>query len=177
MREMRDTSRVRTIGRSLDERLSFHELYESQAWKQLLEESRTKLSVLKESAEDLNSSKEFSQVVHFVQDEEIDEEVIMLRFRDYLVANGDTPEMSNIPIPGLMLEEFLNAFGPLEPSFWRKLPLTTIEHVIDGEIPISFGLSNQLSKAFGTRCGFWRDMQTEYDRWESGSILCKDSDA
>jgi plasmid maintenance system antidote protein VapI len=174
---MREGSRVRTVGRSLYERLSFHELYESQAWKQILEESRPNLSVLRESAQDLNSSSEFSQAVRFVQDGEIDEGVIMSRFRDYLLINGDPPRAFNIPLPGLVLREFLNAFGALELSFWRKLPLRTIERVIDGEIPISFGLSNQLSQAFGTRSGFWRDMQTEYDRRESGSIGCTDSDS
>jgi len=99
----------------------------------------------------------------------------MARFRDYLAVHSDSSQETNIPIPGLVLEEFLNAFGPLEPSFWRKLPLTTIGRVVDGEIPITFSLSNQLSKAFGTRTGFWRDMQTEYDRQESGSIGCTDS--
>jgi len=157
--------------------MSFRETFESQAWKQILEESRTNLPVSSESVMDLDSLSKSSCVVHFVQDGEIDEEVILAGFRDCLAAHSDSSHATNISIPGLVLEKFLNAFGPLELSFWRKLPLTTIGRVIDGEIPISFGLSNQLSRAFGTRSGFWHDMQKEYDRWESGSIGCSDSGA
>jgi plasmid maintenance system antidote protein VapI len=146
------------------EKMSFQAAFKSQAWKQHLEGARTNLPCLKQSAKDVDSSNEFSQSIRFVQDGEIDEEVIMSRFRDYLVAKGDTPLPTTPPLPGLVLEEFLNAFGPLELSFWHKLPLTTIGRVVDGEVPISLALSKQLSKAFGTRSGFWHDLQTEYDR-------------
>lgn len=171
MRGLRETVKARIVEQNPYEQMSFRAAFKSQAWKQHLERARIKLPLLTESAQNMVSLREFSQLVRFVHVGEIDEEAIMLRFQDYLLANGDNPRSTTFPIPGLVLEEFLNALGPFELSFWRKLPLSTIARVIDGEVPISLGLSKQLSKAFGTRSGFWHDLQTEFDRRGSGSII------
>lgn len=174
MRETGRTSRERLGERNPFEKMSFRKAFESQVWREYLECVRTTLPYLRESAPEEDLSKDLCQLVFFDNDGDFDEEAIMLRFRD-LMLSVDDPERSSPPLPGLMLRDFLNSLGSLEVAFWRTLPLLTIERVIDGEIPISSGLSEQISKSFGTRSGFWWDMQREYDQRKSGLNGSSDS--
>ena len=158
------------------ENMSFREAFESEECRRLLESIRPSLVCDSVRLSDTDKTSDSSLSVLLLEECEMDEALIMSRFRDYLWIVRDEQQEIGTSIPGAVLNEYLNALGPQEPSFWRKLPMATIYRVTEGELPISSKLSAQLSRVLGTRSRFWFDMQIEYDRWKSGLIRWQDSD-
>lgn len=157
------------------ENMSFREAFESAECRQLLENIRPSLVCDSVNLPDTNKTSDSTLSTLLLEESEMDEALIMSRFRDYLWTVCDEQEEVGTSIPGAVLDEYLNAFGPQQPSFWRKLPMATIYRVTEGELPISSKLSVQLSRVLGTRSRFWFEMQIEYDRWRCGLIRCQDS--
>jgi plasmid maintenance system antidote protein VapI len=118
---------------------------------------------------EISKANDFSLSASLLDGEETDEVTLTKRLHDYLLAIRYYPHVESIPFPGILLDEYLCALGPHEPSFWRKLPMATIFRVTEGELPISSALSAQLSRVFGTYRRFWYDLQVEYDRCKSGT--------
>jgi plasmid maintenance system antidote protein VapI len=156
--------------------LSFREAFESQGHRQFLESMRPELPCSTVTLPNTSSTDDFSLSAYLIEGGEMDEELLTERFRDYLLTTRNDPNAESIPLPGMILDEYLCAFGPQEPSFWRKLPMATIFRVTEGESPISSKLSAQLSRVFGTHRRFWFDLQVEYNRWKSGAFDGQDSD-
>jgi hypothetical protein len=176
MRRNRNALKNELVDRNVYEEMSFKRTFQSGTWKRHLEETRTRIPISIVSSASPDSSTGHSDVVLFAPEVDTDEELITSRFQDYLRESDDAPNWACTSAVGLVLREFLNSFGPLEASFWRSLPFATLVRVVEGRSRISIGLSEQLSKAFGTRSGFWSDLQRKYDRWETGSFDSADLD-
>jgi plasmid maintenance system antidote protein VapI len=158
------------------EEMSFREAFESAECRQLLENIRPNMVCPTVLLSGANKKSAISLSALLLEDSDMDEELIVSRFRDCLWTLFDKQEENGTSIPGVVLEEFLNALGPQEPQFWRKLPMVTIFRVTDGVLPITPKLSAQLSRVLGTRSKFWFEMQIEYDRWKSGLIRWEEAD-
>ena len=145
------------------------EAFESEECRQFLEGIRPNLICPTMLLSNTDRANDDSQSALLLEEGDTDEELIMRRFRDYLLTAHNEPGVITTPLPGVVLYEYLNAFGPQEPTFWRELPTAKLFRVTDGTLSISPWLSDQLSRVFGTRSRFWSDIQAEYDRLKSGA--------
>ena len=156
-----EPSSNRRIEKNPFDKMSFSQLFASEEWSHHLDDIRP-FAITSEAAVIRDTKYHCATLPSFTQDGDVDEEVMMSRFRDYL----QQPENDyRVPIPAVVLCEFLESFGPLDVAFWKAMPVNTLIRASDGEIPISQGLSEHISSAFGTRTKFWVEMQAEYDEW------------
>lgn len=157
------------LSREPSERMSFRGLFDSVEGRRYIESLRPELPCPIIALPEISKANDFSLSASLLDGEETDEVTLTKRLRDYLLTIRYYPNVESIPLPGILLDEYLCALGPQEPSFWRKLPMATIFRVTEGELPISSTLSAQLSRVFGTHRRFWYDLQVEYDRCKSGT--------
>jgi len=150
--------------------MSFREAFESEEYRQFLECRSPTLPCNTVLLADGDRASDSCQLAPLLDQADIDEEVIISRFRDYLLSAHNEEGAIRRAGPGAVLEDYLNSFGPREPQFWEELPMTALYRVTDGKMRISSRLSDRLSRVFGTRSNFWSDIQAEYDRWKSGLI-------
>jgi plasmid maintenance system antidote protein VapI len=146
------------------EKMTFSEALGTSAWQQHLADIRPFAFDLVKPTKSEDKAPEFAQIPQFVQDGDMDEQAIMSRFRDYLVCKELDSRAFPLPIPGLVLREFLVSLGKLDPIVWRNLGIDELIAVTHGKVPISFKLSKRLSDSFGTPTEFWSELQSEYDR-------------
>jgi hypothetical protein len=165
MRRNRKHPRKLVDTRNPYEKMSFAQALNSPEWKQYLEDARPFAIFARTWVEFRNGSELNSQQSHFALEAEVDEEAIMLRFHDYLVRQGDDPNSFSVPIPAVVLREFLNSLGAVDMPIWNSQPVDTLIRAVQGDLPISGKLSARISDAFGTRTTFWFEMQQEYDDW------------
>jgi len=157
------------IDRNPFEKMSASELFATKEWGEHLDGIRP-FPITSELGVTRDKGDQGVALRTFVQDADLDEEVIMSRFHDYL----QQPENRDlIPVPATVLHEFLESFGALDLTFWKTLPIAELSRVTAGEILISRRLSERLSCVFGTRPELWVDMQAEFDERQSAGRLAR----
>src|SRR4051794_9071265 len=98
--------------------LSFRNAFESEQYRHLLERIRTKMPCSTVTVPSTSCANDLSLSGYLVEGGDMNEELLVARFRSYLLAARDNPNEEGASLTGRILEEYLNAIGPQAPSFW-----------------------------------------------------------
>ena len=82
-------------------------------------------------------------------------------------------KVGNIHPGEILLEEFLNPMGISQNALARAIgvPPRRINEIVLGKRGITADTALRLSRAFGTREGFWMGLQADYDLEEARKLI------
>ena len=82
-------------------------------------------------------------------------------------------KVGNIHPGEILLEEFLNPMGISQNALARAIgvPPRRINEIVLGKRGITADTALPLSRAFGTREGFWMGLQADYDLEEARKLI------
>ena len=82
-------------------------------------------------------------------------------------------KLKNIHPGEILLEEFLNPMGISQNALARAIgvPPRRINEIVLGKRGITADTALRLSRAFGTREGFWMGLQADYDLEEARKLI------